>query len=50
MSAAELRHLLINLGEAPMRPEEADAFLRLAEIDKHGMIKYSTFVHKLISE
>ncbi|KAG0354387.1 calmodulin mutant SYNCAM35 [Gamsiella multidivaricata] len=48
ISVTELRHVLATMGEA-LTPEEIDAFLQSAAIDKDGNVNYETFVRDLLA-
>ena len=48
ISAAELRHIMTNLGEK-LTDEEADEMIREADIDGDGQINYEEFVKNLFS-
>ena len=49
ISAAELRHILTNLGER-MPEELADEILKDADIDGDGQINYDELIRKLMTE
>ena len=46
ISAAELRHVMTNLGEK-LTDEEADAMVREADLDGDGQINYEEFVNMM---
>lgn len=48
ISAAELRHVMTNLGEK-LSEKEADEMIREADIDGDGQINYDEFVKMLVS-
>jgi len=48
ISAAELRHIMTNIGEK-LTEEEVDEMLREAEVDSDGHINYHEFVKMLVS-
>jgi calmodulin len=48
ISAAELRHVLTNLGEK-LKGEEVDMMIREADIDGDGQINYKEFVEMMLS-
>eukprot|EP00005_Dracoamoeba_jomungandri_P001875 CAMPEP_0174257642 /NCGR_PEP_ID=MMETSP0439-20130205/6752_1 /TAXON_ID=0 /ORGANISM="Stereomyxa ramosa, Strain Chinc5" /LENGTH=148 /DNA_ID=CAMNT_0015340815 /DNA_START=80 /DNA_END=526 /DNA_ORIENTATION=- len=48
ISAAELRHVMTNLGEK-LTDEEVDEMLREADVDKDGQILYEEFVKMMMS-
>merc|ERR1712072_478808 len=49
ISAAELRHVMTNLGEK-LTDEEVDEMLREADIDGDGQINYEEFVKMMMSK
>jgi calmodulin len=49
ISAAELRHIMTNLGEK-LTDEEADEMIREADVDGDGMINYVDFVKMMMSK
>ena len=49
ISAAELRHIMTNLGEK-LTDEEVDEMLREADIDGDGQINYEEFVKMMMSK
>ncbi len=49
ISAAELRHIMTNLGEK-LSDEEVDEMIREADIDGDGQINYEEFVKMLMSK
>merc|ERR1712228_499557 len=49
ISAAELRHIMTNLGEK-LSEEEADEMIREADIDGDGQINYEEFVKMMMSK
>ena len=49
ISAAELRHIMTNLGEK-LTDEEADEMIREADVDGDGMINYVEFVKMMMSK
>merc|ERR1712226_537415 len=49
ISAAELRHIVTNLGEK-LTDEEADEMLREADIDGDGQINYEEFVKVMMAK
>jgi Ca2+-binding EF-hand superfamily protein len=49
ISAAELRHVLTNIGEK-LSDEEVDEMIREADIDGDGQINYEEFVKMMISK
>nr|CCA27181.1 PREDICTED: similar to calmodulin putative [Albugo laibachii Nc14] len=48
ISAAELRHIMTNLGEK-LTDEEVDEMILEADINKDGLIEYKEFVRKLMA-
>ena len=48
ISAAELRHVMTNLGEK-LTDEEVDEMIREADIDGDGQINYEEFVKMMMS-
>ena len=49
INAAELRHIMTNLGEK-LTDEEVDEMLREADIDGDGQINYEEFVKMMMSK
>lgn len=49
MSAAELRHVMTNLGE-PLTAEEVDELIGGADLNDDGTIQYQDFVKDLLSK
>jgi calmodulin len=49
ISAAELRHVLTNIGEK-LSDEEVDEMIREADIDGDGQINYEEFVKMMINK
>jgi len=49
ISAAELRHIMTNLGEK-LTDEEVDEMIREADVDGDGQINYDEFVDMMMSE
>ena len=49
ISAAELRHIMTNLGEK-LSDEEVDEMIREADIDGDGQINYEEFVKMMMSK
>ena len=49
ISAAELRHVMTNLGEK-LTDEEVDEMIREADIDGDGQINYEEFVKMMMSK
>ncbi|CAB4308888.1 unnamed protein product [Prunus armeniaca] len=49
ISAAELRHVMTNLGEK-LTDEEVDEMIREADVDGDGQINYEEFVKKLLED
>ena len=49
ISAAELRHVMTNLGEK-LTDEECDEMIREADIDGDGQINYEEFVKMMMSK
>merc|ERR1711881_495744 len=49
ISAAELRHVMTNLGEK-LTDEEVDEMIREADVDGDGQINYEEFVKMMISK
>ena len=49
ISAAELRHIMANLGEK-LTDEEVDEMIREADIDGDGQINYEEFVKMMMSK
>ncbi|KAL4239013.1 hypothetical protein ACF0H5_003717 [Mactra antiquata] len=49
ISAAELRHIMTNMGEK-LSDEEVDEFIREADSDGKGMVKYEDFVEIMFSK
>ena len=49
ISAAELRHVMTNLGEK-LTDEEADEMIREADVDGDGQINYEEFVKMMMSK
>jgi calmodulin len=49
ISAAELRHIMTNLGEK-LTDEEADEMIREADVDGDGMINYEEFVKMMMAK
>merc|ERR1711945_45878 len=49
ISAAELRHIMTNLGEK-LTDEEVDEMLREADIDGDGQINYEEFVKVMMAK
>ena len=49
ISAAELRHIMTNLGEK-LTDEEVDEMIREADIDGDGQINYEEFVRMMMSK
>jgi len=48
ISAAELRHIMTNIGEK-LSSDEVDEMLREADVDSEGLISYIEFVKMLVS-
>ncbi|MGA0857823.1 MAG: EF-hand domain-containing protein, partial [Candidatus Nanopelagicales bacterium] len=48
ISAAELRHVMTNLGEK-LSDEAVDAMIRDADIDSDGQINFEAFVRTMMS-
>ncbi|XP_019926399.2 uncharacterized protein [Magallana gigas] len=48
ISAAELRHVMTNLGEK-LRDEEIDEMVRAADMNGDGQINYKEFAHVLLA-
>ena len=48
ISAAELRHVMTNLGEK-LTDEEVDEMIREADVDGDGQINYEEFVKMMMS-
>ena len=48
ISAAELRHIMTNLGEK-LTDEEVDEMIREADVDGDGQINYDEFVDMMMS-
>ena len=48
ISAAELRHIMTNLGQK-LTDEEVDEMIKEADIDGHGQINYEEFVTMMMS-
>lgn len=48
ISAAELRHVMTNLGEK-LTEEEVDEMIREADIDGDGQINYDQFVRMMMA-
>ena len=49
ISAAELRHIMTNLGEK-LTDEEVDEMIREADVDGDGQINYDEFVDMMMSK
>lgn len=49
ISAAELRHVMTNLGEK-LTDEEVDEMLKEADVDGDGRINYEEFVKLMVSQ
>ena len=49
ISASELRHVMVNLGER-LTDEEVDEMVREADIDGDGQINYEEFVKMMMSQ
>jgi calmodulin len=49
ISAAELKHVMTNLGEKPT-DKEIDEMIREADIDQDGQINYEEFVKMMMSK
>ena len=49
ISAAELRHVMTNLGEK-LTDEEVDEMIREADIDGDGQVNYEEFVRMMTSK
>merc|ERR1711880_39707 len=49
ISAAELRHVMTNLGEK-LTDEEVDEMIREADVDGDGQINYDEFVKMMMSK
>ena len=49
ISAAELRHIMTNLGEK-LTDEEVDEMIREADIDGDGQINYEEFVKMMMAK
>ena len=49
ISAAELRHIVTNLGDT-MMDEEADDLINSADVDGDGMINYEEFVRTMLDD
>lgn len=49
ISAAELRHIMTNLGER-LTDEEVDEMLREADVDPEGQIHYDDFIKTLMAK
>merc|ERR1719498_815437 len=49
ISAAELRHVMTNLGEK-LTDEEVDEMIREADVDDDGQINYEEFVKMMMSK
>jgi calmodulin len=49
ISAAELRHVMTNLGEK-LTDEEVDEMIREADVDGDGQINYEEFVKMMLSK
>lgn len=49
VSAAELRHVMTNLGE-PLTADEVDELIGAADLDDQGMLAYEEFVQALMSK
>mmetsp|Transcript_8066 Transcript_8066/g.8928 ORF Transcript_8066/g.8928 Transcript_8066/m.8928 type:complete len:150 (+) Transcript_8066:46-495(+) len=49
ISAAELRHVMTNLGEK-LTDEEVDEMIREADVDNDGQINYDEFVKMMLSK
>ena len=49
ISAAELRHVMTNLGEK-LTDEEVDEMIREADVDGDGQINYEEFVKMMMSK
>ena len=49
ISAAELRHVMTNLGEK-LTDEEVDEMIREADIDGDGQVNYEEFVTMMTSK
>lgn len=49
ISAAELRHVMTNLGEK-LTDEEVDEMIKEADIDKDGQINYQEFIRMMMSQ
>jgi len=48
ISAAELKHIMLNLGEK-LNDEECDEMIKEADVDGDGMVNYSEFVRMMSS-
>jgi calmodulin len=49
ISAAELRHVMTNLGEK-LTDEEVDEMIREADVDNDGQINYDEFVKMMLAK
>lgn len=49
ISAAELRHIMTNLGEK-LTDEEVDEMIREADVDGDGQINYDEFVDMMMAK
>jgi calmodulin len=49
ISAAELRHVMTNLGEK-LTDEEVDEMIREADVDGDGQVNYDEFVKMMLSK
>lgn len=49
ISAAELRHVMMNLGEK-LTDEEVDEMIREADVDGDGQVNYEEFVSMMLSK
>jgi calmodulin len=49
ISAAELRHVMTNLGEK-LSDEEVDEMIREADVDGDGQVNYDEFVKMMLSK
>ena len=49
MSAAELRHVMMNLGDQKFTEEDVEEMIREADVDGDGQINYEDFVARMCS-